>query len=139
LLSRSDLVDDLGTIVEILDRWLNDYSDPREEILEALENAFEEGYVLGAFMGERLVGMCVLSKMELDTFFPRFHLSYIAADDSFEGRGIATLLIERAIELTNGQVSLHVERDNRKAIRLYQKMGFDIKYHRMQYMAKGAK
>ena len=49
----------------------------------------------------------------------------------------ATLLIERAAELTNGNMSLHVERDNDKAIRLYQKMGFDIKYHRMQYRGAG--
>jgi threonine synthase len=136
-LTRKDIGDNLGRLIDILDRWLEDFSDPKEEILEAVENALNNGYVLAALMNGGLVGLCVLSTMELDTFFPRYHLAYIAADERYEGRGVATLLIEKAVEVSNGNLSLHVERDNDKAIRLYKKMGFDIKYHRMQFMTGG--
>jgi threonine synthase len=136
-LSREDIGNNLDLLIDVLDTWLVDFSDPKEEIREALENAFDTGYVLAAVLNGAIVGFCVLSTMELDTFFPRYHLSYIAADNTFEGRGVGTLLIQRAAELTDGQISLHVERDNDKAIKLYQKMGFDIKYHRMQYRGGG--
>lgn len=137
-LNREDIGDNIGGLIEIMDKWLEDFSDPEEEILQAVENALDNGYVLAALMnGGGLVGLCVLSTMELDTFFPRYHLSYIAADKRYEGRGVATMLLERAVEVSDGNLSLHVERDNERAVRLYQKMGFDIKYHRMHYMAGG--
>jgi threonine synthase len=136
-LTRADIGNNLNMLIDVLDKWLVDFTDPKVEIREALENAFDHGHVLAAVVEGAFVGLCVLSTMELDTFFPRYHLSYIAADNSYEGRGVGTLLIERAAELTGGDLSLHVERDNEKAIRLYQKMGFDIKYHRMHYRGGG--
>ncbi|NIP33702.1 MAG: GNAT family N-acetyltransferase, partial [Thermoplasmata archaeon] len=136
-LSRAELGDNLDLLINVLDKWLVDFTDPKQEIREALENALDNGYVLAALVDRAIVGICVLSTMELDTFFPRYHLSYIAADNSYEGRGVGTLLIQRAAELTGGEMSLHVERDNEKAIKLYQKMGFDIKYHRMHYQGGG--
>lgn len=120
-------------LISLLDKWLTRFSDPYEEIEEALENAFEKGFVIGAFQGAQIIGLCVLSKMELDTFFPTYHLSYIAADENFSGRGIATYLIDKAIELSKGNLSLHVEPDNKRAIRLYKKMGLDIQYYRMKF------
>jgi threonine synthase len=136
-LKREDIGNNLDLLIDVLDKWLVDFTDPKVEIREALENAFDNGYVLAAVVDDAIVGLCVLSTMELDTFFPRYHLSYIAADNSYEGRGVGTLLIQRAAELSGGDLSLHVERDNEKAIRLYQKMGFDIKYHRMHYRGGG--
>lgn len=132
-IGRRDLEGRLDRTINLLDGWLNAFSDPKEEIREALENALDQGHVLGAFLNHRLVGICALSRMELDTFFPRYHLSYIAADDRYEGRGIATMLIQRAIEVSEGRLSLHVETDNKKAVNLYKKMGFDTKYYRMLY------
>ncbi|MDG6221514.1 MAG: GNAT family N-acetyltransferase, partial [Candidatus Thermoplasmatota archaeon] len=122
-----------ASLIKTLDTWLERFSDPLEEIKEALDNAFEEGYVLGASLGGRLVGLCILSRMELDTFFPRYHLSYIAADKRYAGRGVATELMEKAIEVSDGELSLHVEPDNKRAIRLYKKMGLDVQYYRMKY------
>jgi threonine synthase len=136
-MTRDNIGDNLDLIIDVLDKWLEDFTDPRVEIREALENALDDGYVLAAVVEDAIVGLCILSRMELDTFFPRYHLSYIAADNRYEGRGVGTLLIQRAAELSGGDLSLHVERDNDKAIRLYKKMGFDIKYHRMHYIGGG--
>jgi threonine synthase len=79
------------------------------------------------------VGIVVLSRSKWDVFFPRFHLSYIATKKDLKGMGIATLLMEKAIELSKGSLSLHVETDNKRAIKLYEKMGLKKKYYRMLY------
>jgi len=132
-LNKELFSDNYSLLISLLDKWLTRFSDPFEEIEEALDNAFEKGFVIGAFQGAQIIGLCVLSKMELDTFFPTYHLSYIAADENFSGRGIATYLIDKSIELSKGNLSLHVEPDNKRAIRLYKKMGLDIQYYRMKF------
>ncbi|MFO8050417.1 MAG: pyridoxal-phosphate dependent enzyme [Thermoplasmatota archaeon] len=117
----------------VLDKWLVQFSDPIEEIREATDNAFEKGYVLCAFDGKELVGITVLSRTSWETFFPHYHLSYIATKQDKRGLGIATQLMQRSVELTKGSLSLHVETDNKRAIKLYEKMGLRRKYYRMIY------
>jgi threonine synthase len=104
-----------------------------EEILEATDNAFERGFVVGAYDRGNLVGIAVISNSKWETFFPHYHLSYIATKKDLRGMGIATQLIQKAIELSKGSLSLHVETDNKRAIKLYEKMGLKRKYYRMLY------
>jgi threonine synthase len=66
-------------------------------------------------------------------FFPKYHLSYIATKSNIRGIGIATQLIKKVIDLTGGNFSLHVEIDNKRAIRVYEKMGLKKTYYRMFY------
>jgi threonine synthase len=119
--------------LEVLDEWLVQFSDPIEEIREAADNAFKKGYVLCAFDGREMVGITVLSKTSWKTFFPHYHLSYIATKQDKRGLGIATQLMQKSVELTKGSLSLHVETDNKRAIKLYEKMGLSRKYYRMLY------
>jgi threonine synthase len=128
---------DIGDFIDTLDNWLGRFSDPKDEILDALDNAFEEGFVLGAYQGTTLSGIAVLSRMHFKRFFPSYHLSYIASDPRITGRGVGTSLLDMAIELTGGEFSLHVEPDNKKAINVYRKMGMDVKYLRMHFKSKG--
>lgn len=116
-----------------LDDWLIQFSDPLEEIKEATDNAFEKGHVICAFRGSSMVGIVVLSRSNWDIFFPLYHLSYIATKKGLKGMGIATQLMEKAIDLSKGSLSLHVETDNKRAIKLYEKMGLKRKYYRMLY------
>ncbi|MBN1539341.1 MAG: GNAT family N-acetyltransferase, partial [Candidatus Thermoplasmatota archaeon] len=106
---------------------------PIDEIKEATDNAFEKGHVIGAFDRGSMVGIAVMSRSNWKTFFPHYHLSYIATKKDLRGMGIATQLIKKAIELSNGSLSLHVETDNTRAIKLYEKMGLKRKYYRMLY------
>jgi len=119
--------------LKLLDTWLVQFSDPLEEIREATDNAFRKGYVIGAFDRGSMVGVAVVSRSNWETFFPHYHLSYIATKKNLRGMGIATQLIKEAIELSNGSLSLHVETDNTRAIKLYEKMGLKKKYFRMLY------
>lgn len=125
--------EDMKAFLETLGSWLGRFGDPELEMAEAVGTAFEKGTVLMASDEEGPCGYTVLTPMELDTFFPHFHLSYIAVDPRARGRGVGTVLLEEAIRVTDGDVSLHVETDNEPALKLYQKFGFNKKYYRMLY------
>ncbi len=126
-------VDDITIIelVELIDTWLMEYTDPMDEIREAVNNAIKSGHILVAVLNNRIVGVSVIVNTGFRTFIPTYHLAYIATDKKVKGRGIATQLIQKAVDLTEGKVSLHVEKENRNAIKLYEKMGFRKSYIRM--------
>ncbi len=65
------------------------------------------------------------------------HISTIASDDQWRGRGIGELMllamIERGIELGAGEVTLEVRVTNRVAQNLYRKYGFEVVGRRPGY------
>ncbi|MDD2574792.1 MAG: GNAT family N-acetyltransferase [Bacillota bacterium] len=73
-----------------------------------------------------------LNPREPSPWFP-YHLAYICTKEGNKGRGIATELINEMIVLTKGKLSLHVDLDNRRAKKLYNKLGFKTSYYRMVY------
>lgn len=113
--------------------WLQDYSDPIEETLDALNQAIKTGHILLALRGNVPQGACVVVNLGFKDFIPTYHLGYIATKAGNKGRGIATELINQMIELTDGNLSLHVDLDNKRARNLYEKLGFKTKYYRMLY------
>lgn len=120
-------------ILKLAKTYLAQYSDPIIEMKDAIENATEKGYILIAKQQEEPLGVCIIVNTQFDEFIPTYHLAYIGTDKTKKGRGIGTELINRAVDLTNGNLSLHVDLDNRKAKKLYEKMGFKHKYNRMIY------
>jgi ribosomal-protein-alanine N-acetyltransferase len=65
------------------------------------------------------------------------HISTIASDEQWRGRGIGELMllamIERGIELGAGEVTLEVRVTNRVAQSLYRKYGFEVVGQRPGY------
>jgi len=133
VINKGDLSVSYNAFLHRLDDWLVEFSDPHDEMTEAVENAFEHGYVICAFERDTMVAIAILSRTRFDTFFPKYHLSYIATKKDVKGKGTATQLLQKAIEVTQGDLSLHVETTNPRAIRLYEKMGFRKQYYRMLY------
>ncbi len=129
--------EDLDAFIKGLQTNLGRFGDPSNEMRQAIQAAFTDGFVLQALDHEGVLGHTILTPMELSEFFPRYHLSYIAVDPRARGRGVGSILLEEAIRVTDGDVSLHVDTDNESAIRLYEKFGFQKKYYRMLY--KGAR
>jgi len=78
-------------------------------------------------------GICIIVHMGFDDFIPSYHLAYIGVLKGNKGRGVATELINQAIEKTGGNLSLHVDIPNGSAKKLYEKMGFVHTYDRMLY------
>jgi threonine synthase len=121
------------TISNWIKEWLQDYSDPIEETEDAVESAIKTGYILLALRNNNPQGVCVVVNLGFKDFIPTYHLGYIGTKEGNKGRGIATELINQMIELTKGKLSLHVDLENKRARKLYEKLGFRTSYYRMIY------
>ena len=126
--SEFDSPDELAKYVE---KYLGQYGDDRQSVLETLKVAFSGGFVLGAFISGQLKGLAVIIRMPVKIVLPEFHLVHIGADIAAGSRGIGTRLMEEVRKVTAGNFSLHVDIENKKAIRLYEKMGLKKSYFRM--------
>ena len=122
--SKDDFINMIGT-------WLSPYNDSVAETLDAIEKAMREGFLLIAKRNGEEQGICIIVNMGFERFIPTYHLAYIGVKSGNKGRGVASEMIKRAIEVTYGNLSLHVDLDNKRAKKLYSKMGFKHVYDRM--------
>jgi len=103
--------------------------------MDAVGSAIESGFILLALRNGIPQGVCVVVNLGFEEFIPTYHLGYIGTKEGNKGRGIATELINQMVELTDGKLSLHVDLDNKRARKLYEKLGFKTSYYRMIYYA----
>jgi [ribosomal protein S18]-alanine N-acetyltransferase len=124
-LRLSDLTD-----VEEIERRA--YPTPWSRSMFASELGKPTSVCLGAFEGEQLIGYVVNSR-----YVDAWHVMNVAVDPDYQGRGIATRLLERLFELTadDGRdgYTLEVRVSNAEAIRLYEKLGFEARGLRRGY------
>lgn len=124
-------------IVDFLHNHLGEYGDPKKHILNCLEFATMEslsaagGFVLAVYEKEELLGVTIINKTGMSGYIPENILVYIAVHKKTRGKGIGKALMNKAIELTEGDIALHVEPNN-PAIKLYEKLGFTNKYLEMR-------
>lgn len=124
-------------LINMTTNWLAEYRDSTLETKEAVENALDKGFILLASRDGEYEGICVIVNTGFDAFLPKYHLTYIGTSDKIKGRGIGSELIQRAIDLTEGNLSLHVDLDNKGAKKVYEKYGFEHVYNRMIYKERG--
>jgi ribosomal-protein-alanine N-acetyltransferase len=124
---------DLSEIEEIERR---SYPTPWSRSMFAGELAKPSSICLGAFAAEdddgALVGYLVVSR-----YVDAWHVMNVAVDPDQRGRGVATMLLERLFELTAEDArrgyTLEVRVSNRKAIDLYERLGFAARGLRRGY------
>jgi len=129
-LTRDDYVD-------FLFEHLGEFGDPRDQIELSLDYAFSDqggkgGFLLAALEDRKIIGAVVMNKTGMKHYIPENILVYVAVHVDMRGHGIGGKLIKQAIELSDGNVALHVEYDN-PAKRLYEKIGFTSKYAEMRF------
>ncbi|HZS30956.1 MAG TPA: ribosomal protein S18-alanine N-acetyltransferase [Gaiellaceae bacterium] len=126
-------LDDLAAIEEIERR---SYPTPWSRSMFAGELAKPSSICLGAFAADdedgALVGYLVVSR-----YVDAWHVMNVAVDPDQRGRGVATMLLERLFELTAEDArrgyTLEVRVSNRKAIDLYERLGFSARGLRRGY------
>ena len=128
-------------IADFLFTHLDQFGDPREQIMSAIDFALKEyesfgGIVLKATIEDEIVGAVILNKTGMRGYIPDNILVYIAVHRDCRGKKIGRFLMEKAIENTEGDLKLHVEHDN-PARFLYEKVGFTSKYLEMRFKRGG--
>ena len=118
------------TEVEAIERRA--YPTPWSRSMFSSELGKPTSICLGAFEGGQLVGYVVNSR-----YVDAWHVMNVAVDPDYQGRGIATRLLERLFELTvnDGRdgYTLEVRVSNAVAIQLYEKLGFEARGLRRGY------
>ncbi|AKP50262.1 GNAT family N-acetyltransferase [Cyclobacterium amurskyense] len=123
-------------IADFLFEHLDQYGDPKEDIMRCLDYALDQagdkgGFSVMAREEGKLVGVVVVNKTGMSGYIPENILVYIAVDASQRGKGVGKKLMKTAIDMAQGDVALHVEPDN-PAKFLYEKLGFENKYLEMR-------
>lgn len=124
-------------VTDFLYKHLGQYRDEKSGIEKAIEYAIKETPSFGGFVlegydeNENVVGIVVLNKTGMSKYIPKNILVYIAVDSSQRGKGYGKDLLNKVIDLTDGDISLHVEKDN-PARFLYEKAGFTNPYLEMR-------
>ncbi|MBN2682474.1 MAG: GNAT family N-acetyltransferase [Bacteroidales bacterium] len=129
-------------IVEFLFEHLDQYGDKKEDIARCLDYAVKKttylpdavamgGFIITAEEEKEIIGSVVINKTGMKGYIPENILVYIAMHKKARGKGIGKALMQKAIDLADGDIALHVEKDN-PARFLYEKLGFTNPYLEMR-------
>lgn len=122
------------TIINFLFTHLEQYGDMKEDISKCIDyvmNPNKGGNIIIGTDENKIVGITILNNTGMDGYIPENILVYIAVDNSQRGKGYGKKIMQKAIEVTEGSIALHVEPDNPAKI-LYEKLGFTNKYLEMR-------
>lgn len=121
-------------IVDFLYVNLVQYGDKPEAINKCLDYALDEkrgGFILLGHINTEITGAVVINHTGMSGYIPENILVYIAVRKDLLGKGYGKQLMQKAISLCEGNVALHVEKDN-PARFLYEKLGFTNPYLEMR-------
>ncbi|MDY0077840.1 MAG: GNAT family N-acetyltransferase [Bacteroidales bacterium] len=119
-------------IIDFLHQHLDEFGDTKEAIKKAIDYSIGESSPIGGFVvvgtiDNKMAGAVVVNRTGMEDYIPENILVYIAVDSSLRGKGIGKQLMKKAIDLSKGNIALHVEANN-PALFLYEKFGFTSKY-----------
>ena len=123
-------------IVSFLHVALQEFGDPKEDIRRCLHYATKEipsfgGEVIVASENGEIAGAVIINNTGMKGYIPEHILVYIAVGKDYRGRGLGEDLMQKAKEVTTGDIALHVEKDN-PAVHLYKKVGYENPYLEMR-------
>ncbi len=124
-------------LTDFLYQHLDQFGDARPDIRRAIAYALKEfpspgGFIVGGHLEDQIVGVVVVNRTGMSGYIPENILVYIAVDQNVRGKGIGKKLMQKTIEVAEGDIALHVEPDN-PAKFLYEKVGFTNKYLEMRF------
>ena len=134
--SGEDIDKVIDSVTNFLFKHLEEYGDKLEDIRRCAVYARDKGgKVIIANKEGQIVGAVILNETGMSGYIPENMLVYIAVNSKIRGEGIGKKLMEESVECTEGDIALHVEKDN-PARFLYEKVGFTNPYLEMRYKRK---
>lgn len=123
-------------LINFLFKSLEQYGDPKYQIEHCLNYALKEVESFGGMAivieeNNKILAATIINKTGMGGYIPENILVYIATDKKQRGKGLGKKLIRAVIENTQGDIALHVEKDN-PAKYLYEKVGFTNPYLEMR-------
>ncbi|MBW8360652.1 MAG: GNAT family N-acetyltransferase [Kaistella sp.] len=129
---------ELQEVTDFLYENLDEFGDPKADIEKAMLYAMGKdqkpgGLVITAIDGDtdKVYGAVVINRTGMSGYIPENILVYIATHKNTRGKGIGKILMQKAIEMSEGDIALHCEPEN-PARFLYEKLGFTSKYLEMR-------
>ncbi|MDD3722106.1 MAG: GNAT family N-acetyltransferase [Lutibacter sp.] len=125
------------TAISFLFQHLQEYGDKKDDIGKCFDFAIKDseeglgGFVLILLENDEIKGVTIVNKTGMAGYIPENILVYIAVHENARGKGYGKKLMNKAIELADGDIALHVEPNN-PAKFLYEKLGFENKYLEMR-------
>ncbi|MXV38403.1 GNAT family N-acetyltransferase [Flavobacteriaceae bacterium Ap0902] len=123
-------------IIDFLYIHLGEYGDEKTAIQKCMnyaldENQYNGGFVMTIEEQDKILAAVIINKTGMSDYIPENILVYIAAHGDYRGQGLGSRLIEACIERAEGDIALHVEKNN-PAKGLYEKFGFTNPYLEMR-------
>ena len=103
------------------------YAVEIEKPLSFFENCLSNSTVFGAYHQDTIVGLATLTQEIGAKFSHKAHLSSVFIEPAFQQKGIASVLLRTVIQYSQQhveQILLTVANDNKPALILYEKLGF---------------
>lgn len=103
------------------------YAVEIEKPLSFFENCLSNSTVFGAYHQNKIVGIATLTQEIGAKFSHKAHLSSVFIEPAFQQKGIASVLLRSVIQYSQQhveQILLTVANDNKPALILYEKLGF---------------
>ncbi|WP_312968248.1 GNAT family N-acetyltransferase [Acinetobacter gerneri] len=103
------------------------YAVEIEKPLNFFENCLSNSTVFGAYHQNKIVGLATLTQEIGAKFSHKAQLSSVFIEPAFQQKGIASVLLRSVIQYSQQhveQILLTVANDNKPALILYEKLGF---------------
>lgn len=113
----------------------------RQSVREAVEYAIKTkpsfgGFVLTAHTSRQLIAVVVVNRTGMEGYNPNNLFVYVTFHKDYRNDETMMLqVLKKAIDLTDGDIALHVERRN-PVLKLYKKMGFEAQYLELRFNKK---
>lgn len=129
---RKMMLAHLDAVVEIEKQLFTDPWSRRSFQFEILANQYSLPLVL--LLDKKLVGYAIVW-----IIFGEFHIANIAIHPDYQGKGFGSYLLKEVLRKAVGldYAILEVRESNLKAIRLYEKFGFEKIFVRRRYYSNG--
>jgi len=129
---------DRQKLAGFLHKSLKPFEDPVSDIDSGIDYALSSepgrgGFVLIAESAGHLAGALVMLRTGMKGYVPENLLLFVAVAPSMRGKGIGAMLVRKGVQISDGDIKLHVEHAN-PAKRLYYRLGFTSKYAEMRYI-----